>query len=231
MQIRRAAQRGTANHGWLQTAHTFSFADYYDPDQMGFRALRVINDDVVAPGQGFGRHPHQDMEIITWVLEGELEHKDSMGTGAVIRPGEAQRMSAGTGVFHSEFNHSKENPVHLLQIWLLPEKRGVKPGYAQQSVPLAEREGKLRLIASRDGAEGSLTLNQDVKLFTGIFSAGQKAAYALDAQRHAWVHVARGEVTLNGQKLSAGDGVALSGEAISLEGGTSPGEVLLFDLA
>ncbi len=231
MTIRTAAARGRANHGWLDTRHTFSFADYYDPDHMGFRSLRVINDDRVTAGQGFGTHPHRDMEIISYVLEGALAHKDSTGTGSVIRPGDVQRMSAGTGVTHSEFNASKSELVHFLQIWLLPAERGIKPGYEQKTFADAEKRGRLRMVASQDGREGSLTIHTDATVYAGVFHEGEEATLKLAAGRHAWVHVASGEVTVNGRALKEGDGAALSEEpAVRIEG-TSRGEVLVFDLA
>jgi quercetin 2,3-dioxygenase len=225
-----AADRGHTDIGWLDSHHTFSFGDWYDPAHMGFRALRVINDDRVAAGGGFPTHGHADMEIVSYVLEGALAHKDSIGTGSVIRPGDVQLMSAGTGVRHSEFNESKTEPVHFLQIWLLPNRRGHAPSYAQKTFPEAERRGKLRLVASGDGRDGSLTLHQDVALWAGVLDDGQRAEIALAAGRHAWVHVARGAVSVNGRRLGEGDGAALSDErALALEG--HGGEVLVFDLA
>ncbi len=236
MTIRPANERGHANLGWLDTFHTFSFADYLDPNHMGFRSLRVINDDRIAPGQGFGTHPHRDMEIITYVLEGGVAHRDSMGTGSVIRPNEVQRMSAGTGVFHSEYNASKTDPLHLLQIWLIPGERGIEPSYEQKAFPREEKEGKLRVVASPDGRDGSVTIHTDAIVFAGLFSRGQSAELALRPGRHAWVHVAEGEVRLNGRVLKAGDGAAFSDEPkIRVEGpdadGGGRGEVLIFDLA
>ncbi len=231
MKIRRSGDRGFADHGWLRSFHTFSFADYYDPANMGFRALRVINEDRVAPGRGFGSHPHRDMEIVSYVLEGELSHKDSMGTGSVIRPGDVQRMSAGTGVLHSEFNPSSSNSVHFLQIWIMPDRAGHKPSYEQKSFPTEERAGRLRLVASSDGRDGSVTLHQDAKLFVGNFGEGQATRYELEPGRHAWVHVARGTVKLQGEALAEGDAAAIDeGGAIDIAG-SSGGEVLLFDLA
>jgi hypothetical protein len=230
MQIRRAGDRGLADHGWLRSFHTFSFADYYDPSHMGYRALRVINEDRVQPGMGFGTHAHQDMEIVSYVIEGELSHKDSMGNGSIIRPGDVQRMSAGTGVRHSEFNPSPVNPVHFLQIWILPDRRGHAPGYEQKSFPPAERDGRLRVVASRDGREGSVALHQDALLFAGSFVAGQTARHELDAGRHAWVHVVRGSIDVNGTSLEAGDAAAIEGAAPIDLAGTSGGDVLLFDL-
>lgn len=229
--LRRSDERGHANHGWLDSYHTFSFANYYDPQQMGFRALRVINDDRVAPGAGFGAHSHQDMEIITYVLEGALEHKDSLGTGAVITPGEVQRMSAGTGITHSEFNHSQTEPVHLLQIWIVPDTRGLKPSYEQRHFLLAEKQGKLRLIAARDGRDGAVTIHQDVDLYSSVLAAGDRVSHQLEAGRHAWIQVAQGEATFNGYALQVGDGVAVT-EAKRLEVSTgTEAEILLFDLA
>jgi redox-sensitive bicupin YhaK (pirin superfamily) len=230
--LRKANERGGGRHGWLDSRHTFSFADYHDPAHMGFRALRVINEDRVAPGAGFPRHPHRDMEILSYVLEGSLSHQDSTGTGAVIRPGELQRMSAGTGVTHSEQNASSQLPVHFLQICLLPDRRGHAPGYEQKAFPLAERQGRLRLIASPDGAEGSLSVHQDVKLYVTNLAEGESARLPLASGRHAWVQVARGTVKLGDRELSAGDGAALSEEAeVALRGTAEPAEVLVFDLA
>jgi redox-sensitive bicupin YhaK (pirin superfamily) len=231
MQIRRSKERGFADHGWLRSFHTFSFADYHDPEHMGFRALRVINEDRVAPGRGFGTHAHRDMEIISYVLEGELAHKDSLGTGSVIRPGDVQRMSAGSGVTHSEFNPSKDELVHFLQIWILPERRGIAPSYEQKSFPESERRGGLRLVASPDGQNGSVTVHQDVRLHAGVLGEGERIAYEVPAGRHAWIHVARGSVEVGGERLEAGDAAALS-EPGKLElRGASAGEVLVFDLA
>jgi redox-sensitive bicupin YhaK (pirin superfamily) len=231
--IRRAEERGHAEHGWLDSHHTFSFADYYDEAHMGFRALRVINEDRVKPGQGFGTHGHRDMEIVSYVLEGELGHRDSMGNGSTIRPGEVQRMSAGTGVRHSEMNPSRDAPVHFLQIWILPDRAGHEPGYEQKAFPEAERRGRLRLVASQDGADGSVTLHQDARLYLGLFAEGERARHALANGRGAWVQVARGQATVNGQALSAGDGAAIEGEAAVEVAGRGDGvaEVLVFDLA
>jgi redox-sensitive bicupin YhaK (pirin superfamily) len=229
--IRKAADRGHADHGWLDSYHTFSFADYHDPAHMGFRALRVINDDRVARGQGFGSHSHRDMEIISYVLEGALAHKDSMGTDGVLRPGDVQRMSAGTGVVHSEFNGSKTDPVHFLQIWIKPDAKGIAPGYEQKTFPAADKRGRLRLVASPDGGAGSLRINADARVYAGVLDAGQKADLALGDGRHAWVQVAEGRVRVNGHELAAGDGVAISDERhLNIEG-TDAGEVLVFDLA
>jgi redox-sensitive bicupin YhaK (pirin superfamily) len=229
--LRRATERGHADHGWLDSFHTFSFAGYHDPSHMGFRALRVINDDTVAPGRGFGSHPHSDMEIISYVLDGALAHRDSMGTGSVIRPGDVQRMTAGTGVVHSEHNASQTEPVHFLQIWLIPARPGLPPGYEQRTFPAEEKTGRLRLVASPDGRDGSITIHTDAALYAGVLGAGQTAELPLAAGRHAWVHVARGKARVNGHDLGAGDGLALSDEArVQLEG-VAAGEVLVFDLA
>jgi len=229
--VRRSNERGHAEHGWLDSFHTFSFADYYDPAHMGFRALRVINEDRVAGGQGFGRHPHRDMEIISYVLEGGLEHKDSMGTGEVIRPDDVQRMSAGTGVIHSEFNASPREPVHFLQIWLMPDRRGITPSYEQKTFPRKDKAGRLLLVASPNGADGSVTIHTDATLLAGVFDAGQTAEHALAAGRHAWVHVARGSARVNGTDVTAGDAVALSQERTVRIEGIDAGELLVFDLA
>lgn len=226
--IRRRDERGHANHGWLDTYHTFSFDRYYDPRYAGFRSLRVINEDRVAPAQGFGTHPHRDMEIITYVLEGALEHKDSMGTGSIIRPGEVQRMSAGAGVTHSEFNPSQTDPVHLLQIWILPEARGIQPSYEQKEFLRDEMRDRLRLIAAKNPENGALKVHQDVRLFTTILDGGS-VKHKLAPGRFAWIQVARGKIQLNGLELEAGDGAAVSEEtSVELAGG---GEALLFDLA
>ena len=228
--LRAAGERGHANHGWLDSHHTFSFANYYDARHMGFRALRVINEDRVAPGQGFGAHPHRDMEIISYVLDGGLEHRDSMGTGSIIRPGDVQRMSAGTGVSHSEYNHSKDSPVHFLQIWLMPSELRVKPSYEQKTFSRDEKQGRLRLVASPDGSDGSVSIHSDARLYAGLFAKGERASLPLAKGRHAWVHVARGSVRVNENDLSAGDAAALSDEAsVELEG-VGDGEVLVFDL-
>lgn len=228
---RPARERGHANHGWLDTYHTFSFADYYDPRHMGFRSLRVINEDRVAAGQGFGKHPHRDMEIISYVLEGALEHSDSMGTGSTIRPGEVQRMSAGTGVTHSEFNGSKTEPVHFMQIWLIPDKRGIAPGYEQKAFSDAEKRGRLRLVASPDGADGSLKIHTDARLYAGLLDKGQRTELGVLPGRGAWVQVARGKVLVNGVALEAGDGASLDEESTVKLEGVEPAEVLVFDLA
>jgi len=227
--IRKAEERGHFNHGWLDTYHTFSFADYYDPEQMGFRALRVINDDRVEPGVGFGTHPHRDMEIITYVLDGELAHKDSMGNGSIIRPGEVQRMSAGTGVRHSEFNENKSGVTHFLQIWIEPEVAGIEPSYEQKCFGAGEKRGRLRLIASRDGAEGSVTIHQDARVYAGLFDGAERAELPLSPDRKGYVHVARGEVSVNGHGLRAGDALKTDSGPIVLERGRGA-EVLVFDL-
>jgi len=229
--IRRSQERGHANHGWLDTHYTFSFSDYYDPEHVHFRTLRVINDDRVAGGGGFPMQPHRDMEIVTYVLEGGLEHRDSMGNGSVIRPGDVQRMSAGTGVTHSEFNASKTEPVHLLQIWMFPERKGIKPSYEQKMFSEADKRSRLRLVASPDGRDGSVTIHQDNELYATVLRKGDQVRNELKPERHAWVQVARGSVKLNGQELAEGDGAAISEEkAIELTG-VKDAEVLLFDLA
>lgn len=230
IRIRRAAERGHFDHGWLNTYHTFSFADYYDPQFMGFRTLRVINDDRVKPGRGFGTHSHRDMEIITYVIEGALEHRDSMGTGSIIRPGEVQRMSAGTGVLHSEMNPSRSETVHLLQIWILPARRGIRPEYEQKVFPDEERQNRLRLVASPEGSDGSLTIHQDVKLYASTLADGGSAAYRLGRQRYGWIQIARGEVNLNGEWLHAGDGAAIEDEETLAFQSHGQSEFLFFDL-
>ncbi len=229
IQLRKSGERGHANHGWLDTWHTFSFADYHDPRHMGFSVLRVINEDVVAPGQGFPTHPHRDMEIITWILEGALEHKDSLGTGSVIRPGEVQRMSAGSGIRHSEFNPSPAEAVHLLQIWILPDRAGYAPGYEQTRFEDAELADHLRLVASPNGQDGSITIHQNARVYAARLRNGA-VTHTLGSGRRAWVQVARGALTLNGQKLAAGDGAAVEQETILRLTGTSGAELLLFDL-
>jgi quercetin 2,3-dioxygenase len=228
--IRPAKERGHADHGWLDTWHTFSFSDYYDPRFMGFSALRVINEDFVAPGRGFPTHGHRDMEIITYVLEGALEHRDSLGTGSIIRPGEVQRMSAGTGVRHSEANPSSAEPVHLLQIWIHPAAAGITPGYEQKAFAEEEKRGRLRLVASPDGADGSVTIHQDTRVYATLLSPGQQVVHRLAPGRHAWVHVARGSLTLNGERLAAGDGAAIIAETTLTLVGEHDAEALLFDL-
>jgi redox-sensitive bicupin YhaK (pirin superfamily) len=236
MKIRPAAERGLAQHGWLESRHTFSFADFYDPSQMGFRALRVINDDRVAAGKGFGRHPHRDMEILSYVLEGALAHQDSTGTQGVIRPGDVQRMSAGSGVFHSEFNASKTEPVHFLQIWIEPSQMGVQPGYEQKTFSTPDKQGRLRVVASSDGRDGSVKIHADAVVYASVLAPGETARLELRPGRHAWVHVARGSVRLSGRdgevrELHDGDGVALSDEpAVQLAGPSAgTGEILVFD--
>jgi hypothetical protein len=231
MQIRKAEDRGHADHGWLDSHHTFSFANYHDPRFMGFRTVRVINEDRVQPGRGFGTHPHRDMEIISYVIDGALEHKDSMGTGSIIKPAEVQRMSAGTGVTHSEFNHSKTELVHFLQIWLLPEANGLPPSYEQREFPQSERRDTLRLVASRDGRDGSVTVHQDVDLYATLLSPGAQIELALRPNRHAWVQVVRGDVRANGTPLIAGDAAALSDEQFVRVQADGESEILLFDLA
>ncbi len=231
MHIRQSHERGHADHGWLDTYHTFSFADYYDSAHMGFRSLRVINEDRVQPGQGFGMHGHKDMEIVTLVLEGALEHKDSLGNGEVLRPGELQRMTAGTGVRHSEFNPSDQERVHLYQIWLLPSRAGLRPSYEQRAFGDAEKRGRLRLVASPDSRDGSLTINQDASLFLSLLDDGQQLTHEPRPGRHAWLQVLRGKVAVNGQPLSAGDGAAVSEEPVLTVKVAGPAEVLLFDLA
>lgn len=229
MNIRKANERGHASHGWLDTYHTFSFADYYDPQWIGYRSLRVINDDLVMPGMGFGTHPHRDMEIITYILSGALEHKDSLGNGRVIRAGDVQYMAAGNGVRHSEFNPSKEEAVHLLQIWIQPDATGVKPRYAEKSLREAAT-GKLHLITSKNGRGGSIAIHQDADLWLGKFEAGQTLAHSLAAGRQGWLHVAEGEIILNGATLSSGDAAAFSGDTQLSLAANRPSQVLLFDL-
>jgi redox-sensitive bicupin YhaK (pirin superfamily) len=229
--IRHSEERGGGNHGWLKTHHTFSFDQFYDPRWMGFRSLRVINEDSVAGGQGFPAHPHRDMEIITYILEGGIEHKDSLGTSSIIRPGDGQRMSAGRGIRHSEINPSPTEAAHLLQIWIMPDKTGHEPSYEQKTFPEEEKRGKLRLIASPDGKDGSVTIHQDAKLYVSLLSPGQEVKHDLGKGRHAWLQIARGSVELHGQKLVQGDGAAISEEkALSIKG-AEDAEVLLFDLA
>ncbi|MCG3153049.1 MAG: Quercetin 2,3-dioxygenase [bacterium] len=230
IQVRPAAARGQFDFGWLKTAHTFSFGEYCDPEHIHFRTLRVINDDRVAPRAGFPTHPHRDMEIITYLLSGALEHRDSIGNGSVIRPGDVQRMTAGTGVTHSEFSASDEE-THLLQIWIFPEEKGLTPGYEQATFPVEERTGTLRLVASRDGREGSVTVHQDVALYAAILPPGAQVSYPLAEGRHAWLQVGRGTVQLNGTTLTAGDGAAVSGESQLELRGVEEVEILLFDLA
>jgi redox-sensitive bicupin YhaK (pirin superfamily) len=229
MKIRKAGERGHANHGWLDTCHTFSFADYYDPRWMGYRSLRVINDDLVMPGMGFGTHPHRDMEILTYILSGALEHKDSMGNGRVIRTGDVQYMAAGTGVRHSEFNPSREEAVHLLQIWIQPDTRGVAPRYAEKSFATAPT-GALQLVASKTGRDDSIEIHQDADLWLAKLAPGDAVVHTLAEGRHAWAHVAEGEVTINGQPFEGGD-AAIFDEPATIElHATKPAQVLLFDL-
>ncbi len=227
--IRKSEERGRANLGWLDSRHSFSFGHYHDAAHMGFGPLRVINEDRVAPGGGFPTHPHRDMEIISYVLDGALEHRDSMGTGSVIRPGDVQRMTAGTGVTHSEYNASATEPVHFLQIWIIPEREGLAPGYEQKRFEAQEKRGRLRLVASRGGREGSIALHRDVDLYATLLDAGDHVSHRLAPQRAAWVQIARGEMAVNGEQLSAGDGIGVSDAAeLRLEG---RGEALLFDMA
>jgi hypothetical protein len=229
-ELRKASERGLADHGWLKSRHTFSFASYYDPEQMGFSDLLVINDDRVAAGGGFGKHPHRDMEIFSYVLDGALEHKDSLGTGSVIRPGDVQLMSAGTGVSHSEYNASTTAPVHFLQIWIVPAKKGIAPRYQQQYFSAEEKRGQLRLVMSPDGANGSLTINQDARVYAGLFNGTERAALSLPVGRHAYVHVATGSLSVNGQRLKEGDGLRIR-QADTLEfSHGEKAEVLVFDL-
>lgn len=230
--LRPAQERGSAYFGWLDSRHTFSFGEYYDPNHMGFADLRVINEDKVTPGQGFGTHGHRDMEIISYVLDGALEHKDSIGTGSIIRPGDVQRMSAGTGIMHSEYNASKTDPVHFLQIWILPEQKGITPGYEQKTFTDDEKRGQLRLVGSRDGREGSITIHQDVNLYATLLKEGEAVNHTLAEGRVAWLQVVRGAAQLNGQPLTAGDGAAMTQEPkITLQGASDHAEVLLFDMA
>jgi redox-sensitive bicupin YhaK (pirin superfamily) len=228
--LRRSQERGHANHGWLDSFHTFSFANYYDPEHMGFGPLRVINDDRIAAGRGFGAHGHRDMEIITYVLEGAIAHKDSMGSGSTIQPGDVQRMSAGRGVMHSEFNPLSDKQTHLLQIWIEPNVTGIEPEYEEQRVPEAEKRGRLRQVVSPDGADGSMKIHQDARLYVGLFDGNESASLPLHSGRRAWVHIARGQVQVNGVMLGAGDAVALTDEeTVSLSHGDKA-EVLVFDL-
>ena len=230
IEIRKSDERGYADHGWLKSYHSFSFADYYDPRHVQFGPLRVINEDRVAPGMGFGTHGHRDMEIISYVLDGELAHKDSIGNGSVIRPGDVQRMSAGTGVRHSEYNHAANDTTHFLQIWVIPAENGIEPGYEERNFPAEEKRGKLRLVVSPDGAEGSVVIHQDARLYAGLFDGDEAATLAIAPGRRAYVHVARGAITVNGQALGAGDAAKLEAvEAITLTQG-SDAEVLVFDL-
>jgi redox-sensitive bicupin YhaK (pirin superfamily) len=230
MSIRRSDERGYADHGWLKSFHSFSFAEYHDPEFMGFGPLRVINEDRVAPGMGFGTHGHRDMEIISYVLDGELAHRDSMGHGSVIRPGDVQRMSAGRGIMHSEFNHAKAQTTHFLQIWIQPNETGIEPSYEEKRFEAADKRGRLRLIASPDGAEDSVRIHQDARVYAGLFDGDEKATLTLAPGRRGYVHVARGEVTVDGQELAAGDAIMLAGhERAGLSAGRGA-EVLAFDL-
>jgi quercetin 2,3-dioxygenase len=229
--IRPNNERGGGDYGWLNTRHTFSFDQYHDPRFMGFRSLRVINEDRVSPGEGFPTHPHRDMEIITYILEGALEHKDSLGTGSVIRPGDGQRMSAGRGIRHSERNPSPTEPAHLLQIWIMPDRAGHEPSYEQKAFPDEEKLGNLRLIAGPDGKDGSVTIHQDARLYVTLLSPGQEVAHVLAKGRYAWLQVAKGAVELNGKPLKQGDGAAVSDESKLVIQGVEDAEVLLFDLA
>jgi len=229
--VRHAAERGTANFGWLDSRHTFSFGDYHDPEQMGFGPLRVINEDRVSPGQGFGTHGHRDMEIISYVLEGALEHKDSIGTGSVIRPGDVQIMSAGTGIRHSEFNHSKTEPVHFLQIWVVPDRQGIAPRYEQKTFPDADKRGRLRLVGSSDGRDGSVIIHQDAKIFAALLNTGDHVTHALPHERRAWLQVVRGTVAMNGQEFHTGDGAAVEDEpTLTVTAKLDGTEILVFDL-
>ena len=230
-QIRRSGERGHAQHGWLESWHSFSFADYHDPAHVQFGVLRVINEDRVQPGQGFGTHGHRDMEIISYVLEGGLSHKDSLGNGSTIRPGDVQRMSAGTGVLHSEFNHSRDKVTHFLQIWIQPSHRGIEPGYEQKRFDDADKRGRLRLVAAPDGADGAVTIHADARIWAGLFDGDERTQQPLPAGRLTYVHLARGELRVNGQALRAGDALTLQGESqLTLDAGRDA-EVLVFDLA
>jgi redox-sensitive bicupin YhaK (pirin superfamily) len=231
IQIRKSQDRGHANHGWLSTYHTFSFAGYQDPNHMRFRSLRVMNEDFVAPGQGFGTHPHNDMEIVTYVLEGALEHRDSMGNGEVLRPGEFQRMSAGTGITHSEFNPSANEPVHLYQIWLYPQRKGIEPSYEQKRFPEEERHNRLRLVASRDAEDHSLLIHQDARIYLANLDEGVEIVHSIEEGRGAWLQVLRGSVTLNGQRLGTSDGAAVTEERSLAVQASENAEIMLFDLA
>ncbi|MCM3905648.1 MAG: pirin family protein [Pyrinomonadaceae bacterium] len=231
IKIRKAKDRGHFNFGWLDTYHTFSFGDYYDPSYMGFRSLRVINEDFVHAGRGFPTHSHRDMEIITYILEGALEHRDSMGNGSVIRPGDVQRMTAGTGVSHSEANSSSENSVHLLQIWILPDERGLEPGYEQKAFSDEQKQAGLCLIASADGRNGSVAVHQDVSVYASVLDNNQSVNHQLAENRHAWIQVARGAVVVNGENLDQGDGAAINGESEFTLTGRNQAEILLFDMA
>lgn len=231
IRVRKAEDRGHFDHGWLITFHTFSFGEYQNAEHMRFRSLRVMNEDWVQPGQGFGSHPHRDMEIVTYVLDGALEHKDSMGNGSVLRPGEFQRMSAGTGITHSEFNPSDTEPVHVYQIWLFPQRKGIPPSYEQKAFDAQERHNRFRLVAAQDGRDESLTIHQDADIFLATLASGAEVPYEIPANRHAWLQVLRGSVSLNGQQLGQSDGALVSGERQLNIVAAEPGEVMLFDLA
>lgn len=227
----RSNSRGAADHGWLKSKHTFSFADYHNPSMMGFAKLRVVNEDWIEPAQGFGKHPHRDMEIVTYMIDGALEHKDSMGNGSVIRPGELQRMTAGTGIFHSEFNHSSEEQAHLLQIWILPEKSGLEPGYEQKLFPREEKHNQWRIVGSRDGRDGSLTIHQDVNLWSTVLDENVEISYTFDGSRRGFLQVVRGTVEIGGESLSAGDAVATQDQRAFTVRSLEESELLLFDMA
>lgn len=231
IKVRKAASRGHFDFGWLNTYHTFSFGDYYDPSHMAFRSLRVINEDIVAPGRGFPRHGHRDMEIFTYIIEGALQHRDSMGNGSIIRPGDVQRMSAGTGVTHSEANPSSDDRVHLLQIWILPAKEGIEPDYEEKKFPREEKLNRLRLIISPEGSEGAVKINQDARVYASVLDAGQEVSQQLASGRHAWLQVAAGSVSINDTELQQGDGAAVSDESGLKIAAREPSEILLFDLA
>lgn len=230
LEVRKSQERGHANHGWLKSAHSFSFAGYHDPEYMGFRALRVINEDRVAPGRGFDAHSHRDMEILSFVIDGALEHKDDMGNGSVIRPGELQLMRAGTGVTHSEFNHSESEPVHFLQIWIVPDTEGLSPAYDQKAFPREERTGKLKLVASPDGTDGSVHVHQDVSIYSAILESDDVLSHRLSTGRYAWVQVISGDLSVNGCAVSRGDGVAIAQKDEVSLAASSPAEILLFEL-
>ncbi|MBE9032963.1 pirin family protein [filamentous cyanobacterium LEGE 11480] len=231
LNIRRSADRGQAHHGWLDSYHSFSFANYYDPQHMQFRSLRVINEDIIAAGQGFGTHPHNDMEIITYVLDGAIKHQDSMGNGSIIQPGDVQRMSAGTGITHSEFNPLPDTATHLLQIWIVPEQTGIAPSYEQKQFPRETKQGQLRLLASRNGRAGSVTVHQDLNLYATVLDAGESVTMSTALDRHYWIQVARGTVIVNGEALNQGDAIGLTAETEMAIAATDTAEVLVFDLA
>ncbi|MHB1219730.1 MAG: pirin family protein [Alphaproteobacteria bacterium] len=231
IKIRRGEERGKTRIDWLDSRHSFSFGDYYDPAHMGYRGLRVINEDWIAAGAGFPTHPHRDMEIVTLVLSGTLEHRDSLGSGEVIRPGDVQRMSAGTGIRHSEFNPSKTEPTHLLQIWILPERAGLQPSYEQKHFDEVDRRGRLRLVADRQGMDGAVTIQADARIHAGLLPAGERIEHKLTPGRHSWLQIARGEVELDGQILAAGDAAAIEGERVLRLAGRKDADLALFDLA